>query len=142
MSDVPEPLPQTLELSAFSGWLSRVGGVELESPPAPVSGLLVRDKCMADGDLADLPAGRLIAADPHLDAAKGHRIGWRCLPLVRVIDDVIGVVIEAVCAFVDRSVAVLVDSVEFVVQAPGIVGSRHGFVGHPACGTGNPHSCR
>ena len=124
MSDVPEPLPQTLELSAFSGSLSRVGGVGWKARQAGPAGgqQLVRDKSVADGDLPYLPAGRLIAADPDLDAAEGVVVGRSALLFVPFVHLRIAVVVDAVGAFVDQAFGhFLVDAVGFVVCGEGVI---------------------
>ena len=72
----------------------------------------LRKERVADRHLAHLPARRLVAADPHLEAAERHGIGRARLALVLVVGDVVGVVVQPVGALVGLGVAILVDPIE------------------------------
>ena len=66
---------------------------------------LLRQEVVLDGDLADLPAIGLEAADPDLDAAERNRVRRLRDQLVRVVDDAVAVVVQAVGGGAGRPLA-------------------------------------
>ena len=85
----------------------------------------MRDKCVADSHLADLPARGFVAADADFKAAERERIGRRGflfswfvnLAVLRVCPDG---VIESIGALVRPGNAIFVDAICFVMAAPGV----------------------